>query len=339
MTHYDPVREMFQPRSKPLYLAPMAGFTDPPFRALCHEGGADVVVAEMVSAKAVVLRSKKTLDMVQSFPGERPVIWQIFGCDGGELADAAAFIESLGIADGIDINLGCPMPKITGPGAGAAMLRDVEGTRRKLERVVRAISLPVSVKMRSGWDSGNIVAPDMARAAADAGCVHVCVHARTSKQLYEGKVDLDLLARVKAASPIPVVGNGDVNTPEDALRMFRETGVDGVGIARGALGNPWIFSRIKRFFETGELEPEPTWQEKVAGAMRHFRAAMSFYREDPNCFRGLKGHLVKYFTGHPGASHLRRRIGEMRSNEAMEALIIEAAGEDWRHSAVAPRAA
>ncbi len=304
----------------------MAGFTDPPFRALCHEGGADVVVAEMVSSKAVVRRNPKTLGMLRSYPGERPVIWQIFGCDGFELADAAAYIESLGESDGIDINMGCPMPKITGPGSGAALMKDVESTRRKLEQVVRAVKLPVSAKMRSGWDSRSIVAPDMAQAAADAGCQHVCVHGRTSKQLYQGQSDLEVIARVKEASPIPVIGNGDISTPEDALRMLRETGCDGVGIARGALGNPWIFSRIKRFFETGELAPEPTWMEKVAGAARHFTRAWNFHQRDENAYRGLKGHLVKYFTGHPGSADLRRGVGSVTCNEEMELLILGAAG-------------
>ncbi|MBI4869671.1 MAG: tRNA dihydrouridine synthase DusB [Candidatus Wallbacteria bacterium] len=319
---------MFQDDQKPLVLAPMAGFTDPPFRALCHEGGADVVVAEMVSAKAVCHRNAKTLQMLRSFPGERPVVWQIFGCDAGEMADAAAYIESLGEADGIDVNMGCPMPKITGPGAGAALLRDVDAVLRMLERIVRAVRLPVSIKMRTGWDSRCIVAPDVAQAAGAAGCAYVHVHGRTSKQLYEGKADLEVLARVKAASPVPVIGNGDVNSPEAALRMFRETGCDGVGIARGALGNPWIFSRIKSYFRTGHIDPEPTWQEKVAGAARHFRRALEFYSGDEHCYRGLKGHLVKYFTGHPGAAQLRKRIGTVNSNQEMARLIDEAASED-----------
>src|SRR5688572_3426304 len=189
MILYEGKSEMFQKDAKPLILAPMAGFTDPPFRALCHEGGADVVVAEMVSSKAIAHRNAKTLDMLRSFPGERPVVWQIFGCDPGEMADAAAFIEGLGQADGIDINMGCPMPKITGPGSGAALLRDIDGTQRMLERIVRSVKVPVSIKMRTGWDSKSIVAPDMAQAAAAAGCSYVHVHGRTSKQLYEGKAD------------------------------------------------------------------------------------------------------------------------------------------------------
>ncbi|MBI3891342.1 MAG: tRNA dihydrouridine synthase DusB [Candidatus Wallbacteria bacterium] len=324
MIPYDGASEMFQDSSKPLVLAPMAGFTDPPFRALCHEGGADVVVAEMVSAKAICHRNEKTLAMLRSFPGERPVVWQLFGCDAGELADAATYIESLGQADGIDINMGCPMPKITGPGAGAALLRDVDAVSRMLQRVARAVRLPVSIKMRTGWDSKSIVAPEIAQAAAAAGCAQVHVHGRTSKQLYEGYADLEVIARVKAACPIPVIGNGDVTTPEAALRMFRETGCDGVGIARGALGNPWIFSRIKSFFLTGQLDPEPSWWEKVAGAARHFKRALDFYGDDPSCYRGLKGHLVKYFTGHPGASQLRHRIGSVQSNQEMERLIAEA---------------
>lgn len=324
MTFYGIISEMFQRGAHPVFLAPMAGFTDPPFRVLCREAGADVVVAEMVSAKAVVRRNAKTLAMLEAYPGERPVVWQIFGCDGQEMAEAAAYIESLGQADGIDVNLGCPMPKVTGPGSGAALLRDVTRTAALLGQVARAVKLPVSCKMRSGWDSASIVAPDMAAAAAAAGCAYVHVHGRTSKQLYSGRADLEVIRRVKESCPVPVVGNGDIVDPCDATRMFEFTGCDGISIARGALGNPWLFSRIRAYLRTGQVGAEPAWQDKVAAAATHFRVALEFGHHDAGCHRGLKGHLVKYFTGHPGAATLRRRLGSVQSNDEMEALIREA---------------
>jgi nifR3 family TIM-barrel protein len=296
----------------------MAGFTDPPFRALCRQAGADLCVTEMISIKAALQGDRRVLNILEHAPEEERAVWQIAGCEPGEMADMAAHIESLGLAAGIDVNMGCPRPKVNRRGSGAGLLQDLERARRILDAVVRAVRLPVSCKMRTGWDSASIVAPELACAAAAAGCAWVMVHGRTRQQLYDGEADLDTIGRVKAVCPVPVVGNGDVNSPETARRMLAVTGCDGIGIGRGALGSPWVFGRIRRFLETGAIEPEPDWPERMGRALLHWRAAMQFHGSGERVFSTLKGHLIAYLEGHPDAAGLRRRVGRARSNREME---------------------
>ncbi|MBI3892571.1 MAG: tRNA dihydrouridine synthase DusB [Candidatus Wallbacteria bacterium] len=306
---------------KLLLLAPMAGYTDPPFRALCRQGGADLCVTEMISVRAALQGHRQTLDILRAAPEEGPVLWQIAGNDPGEMADMAAYIESLDQAAGIDVNMGCPAPKVTRRVSGAGLLRDLERAGRILEAVVRAVRLPVSCKMRTGWDGESIVAPELARVAAAAGCAWVMVHGRTKQQLYQGEADLETIGRVKAVCPIPVVGNGDVTSPEAARRMFEVTGCDGIAIGRGALGAPWIFGRIRSWLETGVIEPEPDWPERMRRALLHWRMSQTFHGSPNQAFSSLKGHLIKYLSSHPDFVDLRRRMGKAGSNDEMEAQL------------------
>ena len=310
---------------KVLILAPMAGYTDPLFRSLCRQAGADLCVTEMISIKAAQQGHRPTLNIMRPAPEEGPVYWQIAGCDPGEMADMAAHIEGLGLAAGIDVNMGCPVPKVTRRVSGAGLLRDLERARRILEAVVGAVRLPVSCKMRTGWDASSIVAPELACAAAAAGCSWVMVHGRTRKQLYAGEADLETIGCVKAVCPVPVVGNGDVTSPEGARRMFEVTGCDGIGIGRGALGSPWIFGHIRRWLETGAIEPVPDLAERMRRALLHWRAAVELHEPGARVFSFMKGHLIKYLGNQPDVTEHRRRIGRARSNQEMEAQLVELA--------------
>ncbi|MBI4871356.1 MAG: tRNA dihydrouridine synthase DusB [Candidatus Riflebacteria bacterium] len=304
---------------KVLILAPMAGYTDPPFRALCRQAGADLCATEMISTMAALRVHQRAPNPIPSVPEAGWVLWQIAGNHPAEMAELAACIESSGRAAGIDVNMGCPRPKVNRRGSGAGLLRDLEQARRVLEAVVGAVRLPVSCKMRTGWDSSSIVAPELACAAAAAGCSWVMVHGRTRQQVYQGEADLETIGRVKAACPVPVVGNGDVTSTRAASRMFAVTGCDGIGIGRGALGAPWIFGRIRRWLETGVIEPDPAWPERMNQALLHWRTAVQFHGDGERVFSILKGHLIKYLRGHPDLVALRRRVGRVRSNPEMEA--------------------
>ncbi|MBI4865512.1 MAG: tRNA-dihydrouridine synthase [Candidatus Wallbacteria bacterium] len=297
----------------------MAGYSNPLFRALCRQGGAELCVTEMISVRSALLGSRQALEIMRPAPEEGPVIWQIAGGDPGEMADIAAHIESLGQAAGIDVNMGCPVPKVTRRVSGAGLLRDLDRATRILEAIVAAVRLPVSCKMRTGWDDESIVAPDLACAAAAAGCAWVTVHGRTREQLYSGEADLETIGRVKAVCPVPVVGNGDVTSPESARRMFEVTGCDGIAIGRGALGAPWIFGRIRTWLDTGRIEPEPDWPERIRRALVHWKLSLESHDATDRVFSVLKGHLIKYLGGHPDFEAQRRLVGQARSNEEMEA--------------------
>ena len=252
----------------PIILAPMAGITDLPFRILCKEQGADVMVTEMISAKALFYGNKNTLPLMQTEEEEKPIGVQIFGSEPELMGEMAHKIEDKGFSY-IDINMGCPVPKIVNNKEGSALMLNPELAGRIVKEVSKAVSLPVTVKFRKGFDADHINAPELARAVEDAGAAAVCIHGRTRQQMYSPGADGEIIRRVREAVRIPVIGNGDLFTAQDALRMFRETGCDGVAVGRGALGNPWIFREINAWLN--DLRPmfPPSPADTRVSARRH----------------------------------------------------------------------
>jgi nifR3 family TIM-barrel protein len=313
-------------------LAPMAGYTDHPFRLLCKEGGADFVCTELLSANALHYQSAKTYTMMDWTDEERPVGSQIFGAEPDFMAEAARAVRSQG-CDVADINLGCSVPKVLRTGASAALCRDLSVLKPVLEAVVQAVDCPVTIKIRSGWDAGCINGPEIAQLAEEVGVAAVAIHGRTSKQGFNGLADWEVIARTKAAVSIPVLGSGDVVTPEDAEKMIDETGVDGILIGRGAWGDPWIFRRIKSYLTEGRRIPAPTAVERLEMLLRHVRL-MTAQKGERIGLSQMRMHAPNYVKGLPGASELRGAYMKRETQEEVEALIGEALEEarllEWR---------
>lgn len=289
----------------PVILAPMAGINDLPFRTLAREMGCGLVCTGMISSRGLIHGNPGTRRLLAISPEERPVSVQIFGAEPEVMARAAEMAVAAG-ADLIDINMGCPVPKVVKGGGGAALLRDPRAAFRVVVSVAAAVPVPVTVKLRKGWEEAGASAVEVARAAVEAGALMVAVHGRTRGQFYAGRADWGIIARVKEAVPVPVVGNGDVWSPLDARRMLEETGCDGVMIGRGALGNPWIFRRTVHFLRTGELLPPPTPVERVDMALRHLERLVEF-RGEYRGVREMRKHAAWYLKGLPGAARVRER--------------------------------
>jgi tRNA-dihydrouridine synthase B len=296
-------------RSNPLVLAPMAGITDLPFRIICREMGAGTVYSEMVSAEALVRNQPRTMEMLVTDPKERPVAFQIFGCRPASMAGAARLLSGLDI-DIIDINMGCPVPKVLRSGAGSALLREVELAREIMVAVVGTSTKPVTVKIRLGWDANSFVAVELAQAAEEAGVAAVTVHARTKAQGFSGKADWSKIRVVKESVGIPVIGNGDVRSGMDAKRMLDETGCDGVMIGRAIEGNPWIFREAKVYLETGTAPPPPSLEEREAVMLRHLTDVVAILGENVGV-REMRKHLCWYTKGLPGGGEFRERVNHL----------------------------
>src|SRR5512144_2476594 len=297
--------------NNPLVLAPMAGITDLPFRLLCKEMGAGLVFSEMVSVEALIREHRRTHGMLRTDPAERPVVFQIFGSRPASMAEAA-HIVSQGEVDFIDINMGCPVPKVLKSGAGSALLRDLELAKEIMSAVVKASNVPVTVKIRLGWDSKNIVAVDLARAAEDAGVSAVTVHGRTKAQGFSGTADWGMIRSVKKSVSIPVIGNGDVRCAGDVRRMLDETGCDGVMIGRAIQGNPWIFREAKQYLETVVVPPPPSLADRKSVMIRHLDEMVLLTGEDIGV-REMRKHLCWYTKGLPGGAEFRQRINLLES--------------------------
>ena len=300
-------------------LAPMAGVTDLPFRVLCREQGAGCVVTEMVSAKAVLYNNKNTRELLQIDPAERPAAVQLFGSEPDIMAEIAARLEE-GPYDYIDVNMGCPVPKIVNNGEGSALMKNPERAKEVLTAMVKAVKKPVTVKFRKGFNDLSVNAVEFAKMAESCGVAAVAVHGRTREQYYSGKADWDIIRQVKEAVRIPVIGNGDIFTPEDAGRMLKETGCDGIMVARGAKGNPWLFGRINHYLDTGEVLPGPSMAEIKAMILRHGRMLVQFKGEGVG-MREMRGHMAWYTKGMPHSATLRNEINQVETLEGFVELL------------------
>lgn len=309
-------------------LAPMAGVCNPAFRLIAKEFGAGLVCAEMVSGKAIVHGNKRTQEMLFVDEREKPLSLQIFGGDRDSLIEAAKVVDRETNADIIDINMGCPAPKVTKIDAGARWLLDPNKIYEMVSAVVDAVEKPVTVKMRTGWDSDHIYAIENAKAVERAGGKAVSVHGRTREQLYTGRADWNIIKEVKQSVGIPVIGNGDVVTPEDARRMLELTGCDGVMIGRGALGNPWMLYRTIQYLQTGELVADPSAEEKIKIAILHMDRLVAM-RGERMAVREMRKHLAWYLKGLRGSARIKDEImEETRRDEMVKILEDFVAGLD-----------
>lgn len=304
-----------------LALGPMAGVTDLPFRCLCKEQGASLIYTEMVSAKGIYYNNKNTKSLLETAAMERPVALQLFGEDAALMSEVAKKIEELPF-DILDINMGCPVPKVVNNGEGAALMKNPAKAGRIIEAIANAIEKPVTVKIRKGFGKEDANAPELAYIAQECGAVAVAVHGRTREQYYSGRADWDVIRRVKEAVRIPVIGNGDIFTPEDAKRMLVTTGCDGLMLARGVQGDPWLFYRVKRYLETGERLPKPPLSELIETILRHARLQLEFKGEYLG-MREMRKHVAWYTTGYPHSARLRVKVNAVETMEQLLALLSE----------------
>ena len=304
----------------PIVLAPMAGVCNAAFRLTVKEFGAGLVCAEMVSDKGIVYKNEKTLNMLYIDEREKPLSLQIFGGEKESLVEAAKFVDKNTNADIIDINMGCPVPKITKVDAGAKWLLDPDKIYEMVSAVVDAVDKPVTVKMRMGWDENHVYAVQNAQAVERAGGKAVALHGRTRVQMYEGTSNWDIIREVKQSVNIPIIGNGDVHTPQDAKRMLEETGCDGVMIGRAALGDPWMIYRTVKYLETGELMNEPLAREKIDVCMLHLDRLIDLKNENI-AVREMRKHAAWYLKGIPGNGSVRNAVNECNTREELAELL------------------
>lgn len=304
----------------PFILAPMAGVTDLPFRLLCKEQGAGLVCMEMISAKAIAFHNRNTIKLMQIDPRERPVSLQLFGSDPEVISEVAREIEDQPF-DILDINMGCPVPKIVGNGEGSALMKNPKLVEQIVSKTVRAIKKPVTIKIRKGFDEEHVNAVEIARIAEGSGAAAIAVHGRTREQYYSGQADWKIIRQVKEAVKIPVLGNGDVDSPRKAKALFEETGCDGILIGRAARGNPWLFHQIRTYLETGEEESRPSMEEMRDMMLRHARMQID-YKGDYTGIREMRKHISWYTAGCPHSARLRAQINSVESLEELKELIL-----------------
>lgn len=297
-----------------LILAPMAGVTDLPFRKICKEFNPGLVCTEMVSSKAIFYNDTKTKLLMDTSGEERPISMQIFGSDEETMGFATKYVSKL--ADIVDINMGCPAPKVVKNGDGSKLLLDIEKAEKVIKSVVKNSDKPVTLKLRKGWDLNNIVAVEFAQMAEKAGISAITIHGRTRSEMYSGKADLDIIKKVKQSVKIPVIGNGDIIDEESAISMFEYTGVDGIMIGRGTFGNPWIFERIKHFLETGEKLPEISRQEKLRVIKKHIELEIQ-EKEEITAIREMRKHIAWYTKNMPNSSEFRNEINKIENKEEL----------------------
>lgn len=306
--------------SNPLILAPLAGITDLPFRLLCKEQGAGLVCMEMISAKAIAFHNRNTEKLMQIAQGEGPVSLQLFGSDPEIISRIAKEIEDRPF-DILDINMGCPVPKIVRNKEGSALMKEPKLVEQIVSKTVKAVKKPVTIKIRKGFDDEHINAVEIAKIAEASGAAAVAVHGRTREQYYSGKADWEIIRKVKESVRIPVIGNGDVDSPAKAKALIEETGCDGIMIGRAARGNPWIFHQIRTYLETGETIAPPSVSELKEMMLRHARMQMD-YKGDYTGIREMRKHISWYTAGYPHSARLRAQINSVESFEELEQLIL-----------------
>ena len=305
----------------PFVLAPMAGVTDMPFRTLCKEQGAGLICMEMISAKAISFHNKNTIALMKIDPCEHPVSMQLFGSEPELMAEVAKSIEDKDF-DILDINMGCPVPKVVNNGEGSALLKNPELIVQIIKSVSSAIQKPVTVKVRIGFENVPVDIVEIARRAEDAGAAAIAVHGRTRQQYYSGTADWDIIRQVKEAVSIPVIGNGDVDSPLKAEALLKQTGCDGVMIGRAVRGNPWIFREMNHYFQTGELLPRPSSEEIREMILRHARAQLALKGEFTG-IREMRKHVAWYTAGMRHSAGLRRASNTIESYEALQELLMK----------------
>ncbi len=305
----------------PVVSAPMAGITNMAYRILAKEAGAGLVCSEMISAKGLMYSINKTLSLLKYSPLEKPISFQIFGSEPEYMVRAAKEIENLGV-DIIDINMGCPVPKVVKGGEGCALMRDLPLAEKIISQVVKAVRVPVTVKIRKGWDDNNVNAVELALLAEKNGVSAITVHGRTREQLYSGKADWKIIKKVVGAVDIPVIGNGDVFSPENAASMLKETGCAAVMIGRGGMGNPWLFRRTNHYLKSGELLPEPSPREKVDMVLRHMDLLIDLKGENVGV-REMRKHASWYIKGLRDATQVRRLICKAETREDIKKILLD----------------
>ena len=303
-----------------LALAPMAGVTDAAFRELCASLGAGLTCTELVSSKALCYQDKKSRTLLAPFPGEHPMQAQIFGSDPVCMAEAAQIAIEASGADILDINMGCPVGKIVNNGDGSALMKNLPLAEKVIRAVVGAVSIPVTVKMRTGWDDASFTAPELAKRAEAAGAAAVTVHGRTREQFYSGKADWQKIKAVVDAVSIPVIGNGDVVDGPSAAALMEQTGCGAVMVGRGAQGNPWIFPQIRHYLATGEVLPLPTAMERYEQMLSHFEALLA-YKGEYIGVREMRSHASWYTHGLYGSAALRERINRACSADEFRTIV------------------
>ncbi len=303
-----------------ILLAPMAGITDLPFRLICEKFEPGLVCTEMVSAKAIFYNDEKTKKLMNLNGENRPVSIQIFGSDVESMAYGAKYVSQ--IADIVDINMGCPAPKVVKNGDGSKLLLDLEKAKQIINAVVQNSKVPVTLKFRMGWDNEHIVATELAKIAEDAGISAITIHGRTRAQYYSGTADLEIIKKVKETVKIPVIGNGDVTDEKSAEEMFEKTGVDGIMIGRASMGNPWIFKKIKYYLETGEKLPEISADEKLKIVKEHLNLLVEEKGEDV-AIKEFRKHLAAYSKNLPNSSNFRVKVNAIDDRKNLEKTLDE----------------
>lgn len=301
--------------------APMAGITNRVYRKIAKEFGASLVYTEMISDKALCFNSENTYKMIELDESEHPVAIQLFGGEKEYLVKAVEIINKTN-AEILDINMGCPVPKVIKSMAGSLWLKDIEATKEKIEAIVKASEKPVTAKIRLGWDEESINVVEMAKMLENAGVSAICVHARTRNQFYTGKARIEYIKMVKDAVNIPVIGNGDIKGVDDAVEMLEKTGCDAIMIGRGALGNPWLFRQINHYLETGERLDDPTVYERLDMCVRHAKELCQIM-EEKTAIKEMRTHACYYIKGLPNSCLLKNEINKLEDFNSFEKLICE----------------